>query len=121
MPITRRLLLAAVLILCVPGVQGSAQQTGILRVKVTIVDADQQTKPVPRHALLISINPTSAAPDRRLTALDGTAEIHLRPGNYTVESEQPFIFQGKSYEWSRTLDVRPGQIASLDLTASNAH
>lgn len=120
MPITPRLLLAAVLILCLPGMDTAAQQTGVLRIKVTIVDADQQSKPVPRHALLISINPTSAAPDRRVTALDGTAEIHLRPGNYTVESEQPFIFQSKSYEWSQTLDVRAGQITPLELTASNA-
>ena len=120
MPIPPRLLLAAVLILCAPLGQAAAQQTGVLRIKVTIVDADGQARPVPRHALLISANPTSAAPDRRVTALDGTAEIHLRPGNYTVESEQALIFQGKSYEWSQTLDVRAGQTASLDLTAANA-
>ena len=120
MPITSRLLLAALLMLFLPGMDTAAQQTGVLRIKVTIVDAAQQARPVPRHALLISINPTSAAPDRRVTALDGTTEIHLSPGNYTVESEQPFVFQDKSYEWSQTLDVRAGQTASLELTASNA-
>src|SRR5918994_2175374 len=120
MPITPRLLPVAALILLLPGMGATVQQTGVLRIKVTIVDADQQARPVPRHALLISINPTSAAPDRRVTALDGTAEIHLRAGNYTVESEQPFVFQGKSYEWTQTLDVRAGQTASLELKASNA-
>lgn len=115
-----RLWLTAVLILFVPGMDATTQPTGVLRIKVTIVDADQQPRPVPRHALLISANPTSAAPERRVTALDGTAEIHLRPGNYTVESEQALIFQGKSYEWSQTLDVRAGQTASLELTAANA-
>ena len=50
-----------------------AQQPAILRIKVTIVDADQQTRPVPRHGLLISENPTSAAPQLVVTANDGTA------------------------------------------------
>jgi S1-C subfamily serine protease len=115
-----RLLIAVVLILCTPCSDGVAQQTGVLRIKVTIVDADQQVRPVPRHALLISQNPTSAAPERRLTALDGTAEANLRPGNYTVESDQPLIFQGKSYEWAQNVDVRAGQTVSLELTAANA-
>ena len=92
-----------------------AQQPAILRIRITIVDADQQTRPVPRHALLISENPTSAAPQRVMTALDGTAEISLRPGNYTVESDQPLIFQGKAYEWAQTLDVprRPDDVARV--------
>lgn len=121
MPITLRLGLAAALILCTPYDHATAQQTGVLRIKVTIADADQQPRPVPRHALLISVNPTSAAPERAVTALDGTAQVHLRPGNYTVESEQALIFQGKSYEWAGTIDVRAGESASLELTAANAH
>src|SRR5947209_4378150 len=75
----------------------------ILRIKVTIVDADGRARPVPRHALLISENPASNAPQRVVTALDGTAEARLRAGNYTVESDEPLIFQGKSYEWRQTL------------------
>jgi S1-C subfamily serine protease len=120
MPITPRLMLAAVLILCAPRIDATVQQTGTLRITVTIVDANQQARPVPRHALLISENPTTAAPERTVTALDGSAQITLRPGNYTVESEQPLIFQGKSYEWAQTIDVRAGQAAALELTAANA-
>jgi S1-C subfamily serine protease len=96
------------------------QQPAILRIKVTIVDADQQTRPVPRHGLLISENPTSAAPQLVVTANDGTAEVRLKPGNYTVESDQPLIFQGKAYEWTQTLDVPAGPATTLDLTAANA-
>src|SRR5260221_13060172 len=77
----------------------------VLRIKVTIVDADGRARPVPRHALLISENPTSNAPQRVVTALDGTAEARLRAGNYTVESDDPLTFQGKSCEWRQTLDV----------------
>ena len=92
----------------------------VLRIKVTIVDADGRARPVPRHALLISENPTSNAPQRVVTALDGTADARLRPGNYTVESDEPLIFQGRAYEWRETLDVVPSRPASLELTAGNA-
>lgn len=115
-----RLVIAVGLLLCTPCTDEAAQPTGILHIKITIVDADQQARPVPRHALLISENPTSAAPQRAVTALDGTAQLHLRPGNYTVESDQPLILQGKAYEWSRTLDVPAGKTTSLELTAGNA-
>jgi len=98
----------------------SAQTLGVLRIKVTIVDADGHARPVPHHALLISENPSSAPPQRAVTALDGTAEVRLRPGNYTVESDQPLVFQGKAYEWRQTLDVASGQVTSLVLTADNA-
>jgi S1-C subfamily serine protease len=98
----------------------AAQQLDVLRIKVTIVDADGHARPVPRHALLISENPSSAAPRRAVTALDGTAEVRLRPGNYTVESDEPLIFQGKAYEWRQTLDVLQGRVTSLELTSGNA-
>ena len=91
----------------------AAQPLAVLRLKVTIVDADGRARPVPRHALLISENPSSAAPRRVVTAVDGSAEIRLRPGNYTVESDEPLIFQGKAYQWSQTLDVASDRVASL--------
>jgi len=94
--------------------------TVLLRIKVTIVDADQRARPVPRHALLISENPTAAAPGRVVTAIDGTADVRLRPGNYTVESDQPLTFQGKAYQWAQTLDVPSGRDTLLELTADNA-
>lgn len=98
----------------------SAQPLGVLRVKVSILDADRRAAPVPRHALLISENPTSGAPQRVVTALDGTAELRLRPGNYTVESDEPLILRGKTYQWSQTVDVAAGRTGLLELTADNA-
>ena len=73
-----------------------------------------------RHALLISDNPATAAPRRFVTALDGTADVRLRPGNYTVESEQPVAFQGKTYQWTQVVDIAAGRDAVLELTADNA-
>jgi S1-C subfamily serine protease len=110
----RAWLVAAVLLINV------AQPLDVLRIKVTIVDADGHARPVPRHALLISENPSSAPPRQAVTSLDGTAEVRLRPGNYTVESDEPLIFQGKAYQWRQTLDIPAGRVTSLELTAGNA-
>jgi S1-C subfamily serine protease len=96
------------------------QPVATLRIRITIVDANQQIRPVPRHAVLISENPTQSAPQRAVTNNDGTAEIRLRPGNYTVESDEPLTFQGKAYEWRQTLDVPAGQTTTIELTAANA-
>jgi Trypsin-like peptidase domain len=98
----------------------SVQQGAVLKITVTVVDADGHVRPVPRHALLISDNPVSAAPQRVVTAIDGTAQIALKPGNYTVESDEPLVFQGKIYDWMQTLDVPAGRETMLALTSANA-
>ena len=107
----------AVVLLCA-GAAG--QQIPVLHIKVTVVDADGQVRPVPRHALLISDNPATAAPQRKVTTVEGTADIRLPPGNYTVESDEPLIFQGNGYEWRQTIDVLAGHDMTLELTAANA-
>ena len=88
---------------------GSWQDVGVLQIKVVLVDADRKPAPVPRHALLISDNPASAPPRRVVTSLDGTATVRLRPGNYTVESDQPVALDGKSYEWRQDIDIAAGR------------
>ena len=109
----------AMLLLAMPrAVPGQA--TGVLHIKVTLVDADGKVTPVPRCALLISDNPATTAPRRIVTALDGTAEVKLRTGNYTVESDQPVAFQEHAYEWRQTLDIAAGRDAVLELTRGNA-
>ncbi len=116
-----RTLLAVTLTVCGPPARMIAQPPlATLRITVTIVDADRQARPVPRHELLISENPTSAAPRRAMTSADGTAELRLKPGNYTVESDQPLNYQGKAYQWAQTLDVVAGRDTLLELTAGNA-
>ena len=112
--------IAAAVCLLIPRIDIAAQQLAVLRIKVTILDPDGHARPVPRHALLISENPTAAAPRRVVTAVDGTAELRLGPGNYTVESDRPLVFQGKAYEWAQTLDVPAGRDTLLELTADNA-
>lgn len=96
------------------------QPLSVLHIKIVLVDPDGKDTPVPRHPLLISDNPASAAPRRIVTALDGTADVQLRPGSYTVESDKPVAFHGKAYQWTQTLTVRAGRESTLELTAKNA-
>jgi S1-C subfamily serine protease len=100
--------------------QVSAQTPSVLHIKVVLLDADRKATPVPRHVLLISDNPATTPPRQIVTAADGTADVRLRPGNYTVESDQPVAFQGKAYQWTQILDIVAGRDAVLELTAANA-
>ena len=97
-----------------------SQTPSVLRIKVVVADAAGKPTPVPRYLLLVSDNPASASPRRVMTALDGTATVRLQPGNYTVESDQPFAFLGKTYEWTQVLDITAGRDAVLELTEANA-
>ena len=112
-------LILAALLAAIPQ-PASAQPAGVLHIKVTLVDADQTPVPVPRHALLISDNPATSSPRRVVTGADCAIDVRLRPGNYTVESDEPFPFAGKGYEWTETLDVVATRETVLNLTLKNA-
>ena len=111
----RALALAALLMATAAG-----QAPGVLHIKVLVVDADGRETPVPRYLLLISDNPASAPPRRVFTSAQGTADVKLPPGNYTIESDEPFAFQGRSYRWTQVLDMPAGRDASLELTGINS-
>jgi S1-C subfamily serine protease len=113
-----RALFAATLLLISPAAT-YAQALSTLHIRVTLTEATGTTAPVVRHALLISDEPPTREPRRILTSVAGTADISLRPGRYAVESDQPVLFEGKRYEWSRRIDIA-GADATLELTAANA-
>jgi len=115
----RRAAVLAALVFVMPGVL-SGQAPSVLHISVVLVDADQKVTPVPRHALLISENPATAAPRLITTGSDGTADVRLRPGNYTIESDQPITFHGKGYQWTQIVDIVAGRDGVLRLTADNA-
>jgi S1-C subfamily serine protease len=114
----RGLIVLATIFAVIP--QAAGQTLSVLHIKVVLLDADRKAAPVPRHALLISDNPQTATPRRIVTSPDGTADVRLRPGNYTVESDVPVAFAGKRYGWTQTLDIVAGRDAVLELTADNA-
>jgi S1-C subfamily serine protease len=114
-----RALIIATLFVVLSGA-ASGQVPSVLHVKVTLTDAAGASMPVARHALLISDNPATSTPRRVVTALDGTADVRLPPGNYTVESDEPVTFDGKGYQWTQTLDITAGRDMVLELNAKNA-
>ena len=114
-----RALTLATLFAVLPGA-ASGQALGVLHVKVTLTDAARASMPIARHALLISDNPSTSSPRRVVTAADGTVDVRLRPGNYTVESDEPVAFDGKGYQWTQTVDITAGRDVILELTALNA-
>jgi S1-C subfamily serine protease len=116
--VLRALVVGTLLVVTARAVLGQAPS--VLHIKVVVVDAERNATPVPRHLLLISDNPASAPPRRIFTAVDGTADVRLRPGNYTVESDRPVAFAGKAYQWTQMVDVTAGHDAVLELTADNA-
>jgi S1-C subfamily serine protease len=119
MTLMLRALVLATLFFVIPG-GASGQALSVLHIKVALLDAEGKATPVPRHALLISDNPATTVPRRIVTRVDGTADVSLRPGNYTVESDQPVAFLGKAYQWAQIVDVASGRDATLELTAGNA-
>src|SRR4051812_18731204 len=110
----------ATLFVVVPCMGSGQPLPSVLHIRVTLVDAAQKATPVPQHALLIRDNPATSAPRRIITSSDGTADVRLRPGNYTVESDRAVAFLGKAYEWTQTVDIAAGRDAVLELTAENA-
>jgi S1-C subfamily serine protease len=114
-----RALLLVTLIFVIPSAL-SGQTLSVLHIKVVLPDAEGRATPVPRHALLISDNPATSAPRRVVTAQDGTADVRLVPGNYTVESDRPTALRGKAYQWTQIVDIAAGRDAVLELTAANA-
>jgi S1-C subfamily serine protease len=98
----------------------AAPQTAVLRITVSVTAADGSTHPVPRHVLLISDDPVTASPQRFVTKADGTAEAHLKPGKYVVESDNPYVLDGQAYEWSQPVKVAATGETTLALTAANA-
>lgn len=99
---------------------GAFQSPGVLRISVAVAAGDQAAKPVPGYLLLISDNPSSAPPRRLLTSGDGTIDVRLPPGNYTVESDRPVAIDGQAYQWIQMVDVVAGKDTVVLLTAGNA-
>src|SRR5687767_8409530 len=114
----RALVLAA---LAVAASVATAGQTLVaLRIRVAVTDANGRTTPVARHALILSDNIATTEARRVLTGLDGTVSVRVSPSNYTVESDEPLVFQGQAYHWRQTLDIVAGRDAALDFTLANA-
>ncbi len=101
-------------------VRSTDQDAGVLHIQVALVEAEKRPRPIPRHALLISDDPVTAAPRRVVTRPDGTVDVRLKAGTYVIESDQPVAFQGKAYTWRQVVTMEAGRDAILELNAANA-
>ena len=98
----------------------AGQTLVVLHIRGVLTDATGQSRPLARHALILSDDPPTREARRIVTSIDGTAEVRLRPGRYVIESDQPVALQGKAYRWRQTVDIAAGSDSSLDLTVANA-
>ena len=112
--------LAASFVLFVMPALAAGQTPSTLHISIVLIDADGKATPVPHHTLLVSDNPATAPPRAIVTSRDGTADVKLRPGTYTIESDRPVAFRGKVYSWTQMVDIVAGRDATLDLTMQNA-
>lgn len=99
----------------------AAQDTGVLRIKVALADGAGGVIPMPRVVLLVSDNPSTSEPRRVRTLADGTIELRLKPGSYTVESDQPVSLAGRLFAWTQMINVVAGKDTTLDLSDTNAN
>ncbi len=99
----------------------AAEGTRPLRliVRVALVDQELNVKPVPRFALRVYSVNGSTSPIEIRTALNGTAEVEIPPGNYRVESIRPLTYRGKSYSWRVDAPLSRNE-QSCELTNDNA-
>jgi S1-C subfamily serine protease len=99
----------------------ASQDTGVLRIRVALPDGAGGLIPMPRVMLLISDNPSTSEPRRVRTLADGTVELKLKPGSYTVESDQPVSLAGRLFAWTQMIDVVTGRETTLELGGANAN
>lgn len=87
-----------------------------VHIRVILVDSELNQKPVPFLNVTLKSAATSSAVKTRL---DGSAEIILPAGAYTVTAAKPVDFDGKRYSWSLRVTLT-GAEQTIDLTNENA-
>src|SRR5437899_276393 len=87
-----------------------------VRVRVILVDQELSQKPVP--FFLVSLKSGGKAAEVK-TSLEGTAEVQLPPGRYTVSSPKPAELSGKRFYWNLQVTLSSGE-QNIDLTNENA-
>ena len=95
-----------------------AQSPVTVQIVAMLVDSELSVRAVPRHALTIASS--GGASQRVVTGLDGKVQLQLPAGKYTIESERPVDFQGKSYRWSLPIAVTGPTTQILELSTDNA-
>jgi S1-C subfamily serine protease len=96
----------------------SQAQPATVAVTAVLIDSELNTRPVPKHALLLKCG--DQTPVRAVTGFDGKAEISATAGDCTLESERPIDFQQHSYRWAVKVTAKAGERTNVDLSNENA-
>ena len=104
-----------ILLACVFAAQSQTHPVKV-HIHVILVDSELNQKPVPFLAVTLKGTATSSEVKTRL---DGTAEITLPAGAYSVTTAKPIDLDGKRYSWSVRLTLT-GEEKTIDLTNENA-
>ncbi len=96
-----------------------AQTPVKVTVTVALVDKELNLKPVPKFPLTVRSSDDKAV--SVTTSFEGTAEVALAPGNYTIRSAKPLEFDGSSYSWDHAFIVEPGKTGNIELSGDNAN
>lgn len=98
-----------------------AQSPENVTFKVSVVDHDLKLRNVPKFALTIRKVGEPGTPEIRvITSPDGQTGASLLPGHYAITSEQPLIFQSRSYRWEVTFTVDRSGPNAFELSSDNA-
>lgn len=117
----KTLFVLSILFIAAPLLAIRAQSPENVTFKVSVVDNDLNLKNVPKYSLVVQkIGDTIASPTRLSTTNEGRAVFSLQPGYYTVSSEQPLIFQNRSFTWAVTFVVEKGGPNTFELSNDNA-
>ena len=89
-----------------------------LRIRVILVDAQLNQKPVPRLELTVRSADDATPGFTVRTSFDGDAEVNVPPGTYEVRSMTAVPFEGREFSWTQSVVVDGP--STLELSNDNA-
>jgi S1-C subfamily serine protease len=104
-----------------------AQTPPNVAVKVAVVDAELNVKPVPKFNLTIQLTDADGNPDSTVppvlvaTSFEGAASVSLPPGHYRIVSDKPLTLGDKTFNWDVKFKVEAERPLALELSNDNAN
>jgi S1-C subfamily serine protease len=118
MPKTKFVLLLVALALFSPTTFAQSEQPVTITIKV--VDKSLNVRNVPKHVLVIGSPIGTISEQKVSTSFDGTATVSLPAGDFTVRSESPLDFDGRTFRWTKNFTVKLGGLTNIELSNDNA-
>lgn len=98
----------------------TAQSEQSVTITIKVVDKSLNVRSVPKHGLVIRSANVGQSERKVSTSFDGVAKVSLAAGEYTVRSETPLDFEGRTFQWSKTFTLTANAPMAFDLSNDNA-